>query len=1273
MRRPHLAAVLAFFLSAPVAAQEPLTEVVNVTAIQLSVDVRDRNGNVPPDLKPEDFVVVENGIERAVTAVEYERIDARLEGQTDAAPPATSAEKPDRNIVIYVDLELSHPQTVREAILGLSKEASRLTALGPVDVIVTNPEVRWIVRGATDAQALAEALQEVSRLHANDRLAAHRRAVLSDLQLRTRPAERMQMKLFEARAAIAAEEELVTRFHTRMTRVVHAVPRRGANVMFLVSDGFDLDPIDFYAEYLDQPSEIPHLRNAWSSTSARLHDEFSRSLATTGWTVAAMSGGIVADFADDASHSGAGKVPAFLSRNNQTASGVSVSAPGPGSSGAGSVGTMRHRRDALLAITDATGGSIASAAPEFAKTISMISSRVRITYQVPRAPDTKPRKIEVRVKREGVRAAASRWTSSSTPEVTAAARALEQLRGSGAGELPAAARIQLAANADRRNRASGSLEVRLGLEPLGAMRERLDRTTVRVSIAVESETAAANVMHQTIENYDLSKLQRILFTAPLHVDPKVRRIAVVMEELSSGMWGGTSIEIPASTRQTTFESANWEEAKNALAADGEPQESDGIAWMPWDDALTRAKAENKLIFIKIDFPAVCFGCEAPNPSVYRHPTFRRLLETSFVPVRVGRNEAKKLGLTRFAAIADPWGRIRYQWEFKTAVELGTRLSNVASYASSIISAGAKQNANPDDPDAQFTIGYAYLLTDKEPARDAYTKAHELAVKAGNDMVRERAETHLAILEARNGHRDKAVAELERIVAHAKLDGNAAEALLVLGHIRKADGDAVGAAEAFSQAAARAPKGSDLAVAALAQTGGDVAPVVLGRGGATLLKPIQLIRPRGAVIAGDVQLQTVVRDARVDEVRFFVDDRLMATDAKPPFTASVELEAQPRPHTFRIEAYGQDRKLLGQDTLRVNERHDELAAKIVTPRGGAVSGRTRVEVDVQRPTLATIARVELYWNETKIGTLPEPPFATEVMLPGNPGYIRAVAVMDDGRTAEDAVTLNTAGFAESIDVALAELYVRVTDGKDKPIATLTQNDFTVLDRNVPQEIVRVEYLDRPPLLLGVALDTSPSMKEQILDVHTTAQEFLRDAFASDARAFVIDFDEAPRLVQETTNDLDLLTQRIGSVRLQGRSTALFDALMFALLQFEGTSGKKALVIVSDGDDLSSRYTAREVADFAREAGVALYPIIFNAGLETLRPIAAMAKRSGGKVFSTRGTANLQSIYREISEELAGQYLVTIAPKSGGKRGEHRAVEVKVSAKHANVATPGYHVK
>ncbi|HEX7807245.1 MAG TPA: VWA domain-containing protein, partial [Thermoanaerobaculia bacterium] len=1005
----------------------------------------------------------------------------------------------DRSILIYVDLDLTSKDTLVAATRALAADAARLTTIGPVSVAVAKPEGEWVARGLTDPQALAKALTTLEALDAKDSITAWRKEVPWGL-VREKAAQ-----------AIAVEADIAAAFRQRFTRFLAGAPRREVSAVILVSDCSDLDGLTYYAPIMRHLDEAKELRDVVMPKEQRAHEEFASKVAAGGWTVIALS---------------------------------------------------EHPHGSIVALADDTGGR-AGHVSELPATLASLNDRVRLTVKVPRALDAVVRPIKLSPRRAGLTVQASRWASAYTTEDEAATRALELLKSGGKGELPMVARVQLGEGEDRSRRATGGLEVRLGIDALGAQRAQLDRTKLRVSIAVASEKTPENVIHHLIDNYDLTNLQRVLFTSQLQIDPVVRRMTIVIEELSTRKWGTASIEIPPWPGERLFASAGYDAEKALIIAEDAPPESDGLTWMTWQEGLARARAEKKLVFVRIDSPLVCFNCESPNPRIYRHDAFRRMMETTYVPVRIDRDLAKTIGAKEYVSVADSWGRVRFSWEPKTAIDLASRLSIVKPFIAPLIAAGDLMQANPDSADAYFLVGWSYLqIADLIPARAAYTKARLLAQKQSNGPLLERIDTHLAVIDARTGHRDKARPALESIVANAKSDLNATEALLVLGHVYRADGDAVKSADAFSRAAARAPKGSDLESTALALTGADLAPVVAGADGTTtILKPAQLIRPRGTIVAGRVELQTLIRDARVNEVRFFVDGKALTTDQTPPFTARAALDAAPRPHVFRIEAYASDGRLLGDDTLRVNERHDELAIRIVSPREGNVDGKTRVELDVKRPAQARLARVELYWNEARLATLRQAPFVADVTLPKESGYVRAVAVLADGRSAEDAVSLNVGGYAVEIDVALTEIYARVTDAKGQPITNLTKNDFTVMDQGERREVTRAQYLDRPPLLIGLAVDTSGSMANVIFDMQTAAQSFLRNAFESDARAFLIGFDQAPRLVHETTNDLTALTSQIEEMRVQGSTTVLYDAIMFALLQFEGTEGKKVLVVVS----------------------------------------------------------------------------------------------------------------
>ncbi|HET7433156.1 MAG TPA: VWA domain-containing protein [Thermoanaerobaculia bacterium] len=1274
-------AFLLFLVPFVLLAQDRFGAEVNVTAIELTVDVRDASGNVPQDLKPDDFVVIENGVERPVSALEYLR-NARVESGTfagetrsNAASSATNAR--DANLVIFFDLEQSHSQSAHASAKALAELAPRLIELGAVDVVVSDPETRWLVRGTTDAQQLAAALHSVESLTSHERQAALRRDYVARVRQSSdggSPAM-MKMRLAEARMAIAEEDMHIRRFNSRLIALLSKYPRRSVNTLLLVADGFDLDPAEFYGPMVSgsksidtsQVDDEQRLVGETSHSRAQRNEELAREIAAAGWTVSSFTGGQQAYFIDDASTSGHGKLSSFNADTSQTsASGF----------------LLTHPRDPLHAFAESTGGSVVTLPANFATAIQSLGDRIRITYELPRKIDAAPHKVEVRAKRRGLKVRASRWTSSSTPELTASARALEQLDGGGSianGELPVTARLQIESDARKGRR--GTLEVRVGLESLEALRAQLKSSALRATIAVEAPNRPATVVHQTVDKYDLSKLQRVLFTAPMELDQDASRVSVVMEELTTGAWGATIIALtPAS--QKTFASKGWGEESQPA------RESDGIAWLSWADGLARAQAEKKLLFLDLGQSTICLGCSSGDRSAFRHPAFQRAMTSSFVPVLAPKELAQSYKNDR-VAVADPWGRIRFAWSSRDVTELLARLALIGRYEEPLVRAGAALNgAQP--PDAFFTLGYVYAQTgEPQLARENYTRARELAA-ARDPAFAQRAQIHLALLDARSGSRDAAQQTLDRIIAAPANPANAAEALIVLGNIKKTHGDAKGATEAFSQAAVRAPKGSELERIALALSGADVAPVALSSSAsnsAPALKPIQLVRPNGTLLSGRTRFQTLVRDARVDKVVFSLDEHVVETVNTPPFSARIDLGSDARSHAIHVQALGRDGKPIGDDTLRVNERHDLFGIRITSPRGGSVSGTTHVSLDIQRPADATLTAVDLYWNEEKKATLQSAPYETDLALPSGVGSLRAVATLADGRTAQDAVTLNLSGYSENVDVELVEMYVRVNDAKGQPMANLPPSAFTLLDRGVPQEVVRAEFIDRPPLRIGVALDTSPSMREELPDAQLAAEDFLRTAITSNAQAFVVRFDDAPHLLHESSSDIESLTSRIGLVRPSGMRTAMYDALMFALLQFEDVPGKKALVVVSDAEDSSSRYSAEDVVAFAKKLGVSIYAIVLKSVTRAStvprrvdekrdyrRELNALTGETGGEVFFLASGHNLPAVYREIDDRLGGHYVVTFRPvATNRKAGEYRPIEVRVNAPGARVVGPsGYEV-
>ena len=328
------------------------------------------------------------------------------------------------------------------------------------------------------------------------------------------------------------------------------------------------------------------------------------------------------------------------------------------------------------------------------------------------------------------------------------------------------------------------------------------------------------------------------------------------------------------------------------------------------------------------------------------------------------------------------------------------------------------------------------------------------------------------------------------------------------------------------------------------------------------------------------------------------------------------------------------------------------------------------------------------NETKVAALTKPPFVhrAKIASDGTPSVLSAVATLDDGSRAEDVVFLNSSGLTESLDVHLVELYTAVVDQKEAPVHSLTRNDFAVLENGKPQPIERFKETTSDPMTIGLAIDSSESMKEEIIDLQETASLFLQMALAYEGRAFLIDFDSELRLRQSTTSDLKALQKSAQHLTADG-GTALYDAIVFGLLQFQGVSGKKALVVLTDGHDQISRYDYDAVIGVAKESGVPVFIIVLDtetrayissAGLMSggNRPLVLLQKiadQTGGKAYHLRSPEGLVKVYEEIDKELRSQYLLTYRP-SGGMSGGWRDVDVRVKKKGLRArAVAGYYAE
>jgi VWFA-related protein len=216
----------------------------------------------------------------------------------------------------------------------------------------------------------------------------------------------------------------------------------------------------------------------------------------------------------------------------------------------------------------------------------------------------------------------------------------------------------------------------------------------------------------------------------------------------------------------------------------------------------------------------------------------------------------------------------------------------------------------------------------------------------------------------------------------------------------------------------------------------------------------------------------------------------------------------------------------------------------------------------------------------------------------------------GRAAQERPTGQ--GFAFSTSVNLVNVAVTVTDAGGRFVPNLRREDFVVLEDGKPQPVSQFES-ERVPVSLGIALDTSGSMAgPKIQAAQAALRRFLFDLLDPTDEAFLYRFDSRPELVQAWTTDRSAITRELGTIQPRG-GTAIYDTIAEAIPMTQaGTLKKKALVLISDGQDTSSHMRLDEVRQLIRESEVLVYAVGIDDEGQLGLPAGAGAAKPRGSV-------------------------------------------------------------
>ncbi len=258
---------------------------------------------------------------------------------------------------------------------------------------------------------------------------------------------------------------------------------------------------------------------------------------------------------------------------------------------------------------------------------------------------------------------------------------------------------------------------------------------------------------------------------------------------------------------------------------------------------------------------------------------------------------------------------------------------------------------------------------------------------------------------------------------------------------------------------------------------------------------------------------------------------------------------------------------------------------------------------------------------------------------------------------------------TLDVSRVNMLFTVSDKKGRFITDLTKDDFDVFESKKPQTIIEFSAESDLPLRLAILIDTSNSIRERFRFQQEAATAFIDGTVRPrQDRALVVSFDTAAELVTDLTDDIPVLEKAIQGLR-PGGGTSMYDAVYFAcrdkLMQDQPLyKFRRAMVILSDGEDNQSRYTRDQALEMAQKADVTIYTISTNiTHIETDgdKVLRYFAGETGGQVFFPFKATDLNQSFENIANELRHQYNVFYRPEPLKADGLYHPVDIRVKGR------------
>jgi VWFA-related protein len=428
--------------------------------------------------------------------------------------------------------------------------------------------------------------------------------------------------------------------------------------------------------------------------------------------------------------------------------------------------------------------------------------------------------------------------------------------------------------------------------------------------------------------------------------------------------------------------------------------------------------------------------------------------------------------------------------------------------------------------------------------------------------------------------------------------------------------------------------------------------------------------------GAVQLEVEAPEGTVS-VEFSHDGEVLGRRNRAPWTVSIPLGEIIKRTEGRAIALDADGNYLGEDAIVLNNPSGQIGVQILlAPESSITNGRRTVTVATSAGA-KDIHQVSLHLDAEMIARWATCPCVIEVPVAKLQGAaILSAEVMDADGTRGDAVyTLGGGGgFVGSVRVELVELPVVVLSQNGMPLVGLELEDFTVYEDEEEVDVEGFGTTADLPLSLAIAVDTSGSMIEDFPKVRRAVRGFTDELLEEGDQAVLIRFSWDARVQVNWTDNIRALVGDLDTVTPEG-GTSLHDAVVRSLEQFRGRRGRQAVVLLTDGEDTTSRTDWRVAERFAHTMRIPIFSIGLGVGkldFSSRKVLKGLAVETGGEAFFPKQVDELPAVYARIAELLRSQYLLWYPSPSDKPPEAFRKIEVTVSETDVTINTiAGYY--